>query len=185
MTLQQLKYFIAIVSASSINRAAESLFISQPSLSAAMKELEAEEYEFTLRETCTYEILEDVRNQRSELGVLYTNPFNHKVMEKLLQEMRLDFHPLFTAKPHVFVSTGNPLSKRKVVTPEDLEDYPCLSFEQGNYNSFYFSEEIQSTVFLWENIRVSDRATIFNLMIGLNGYTISTGIVSADLNGDN
>ncbi|WP_460643775.1 LysR family transcriptional regulator [Lacrimispora brassicae] len=259
MTLQQLKYFIEIVNCGSINKAAESLFISQPSLSNAVKDLEAEigvelftrtpkgisltmdgveflgyarqvteqaglleqrylsrkpsrrlcsistqhyafavnafvnmvqktnadEYEFTLRETRTHEIIEDVKTLRSELGILYMNPFNKRVLEKLLHENGLTFHPLFTAKPHIFVSASNPLAKKEYATPDDLEPYPCLSFEQGEFNSFYFSEEILSTAFSRKIIRVSDRATIFNLMIGLNGYTISTGIVSADLNGDN
>ena len=113
------------------------------------------------------------------------NPFNRRIIEKLLRENRLDFHPLFSAKPHIFISTQNPLAGREFVTLEDLQEYPYLSFEQGEFNSFYSSEEILSTVFYKKNIYVSDRATLFNLLIGLNGYTISTGIVSADLNGDN
>lgn len=66
-----------------------------------------------------------------------------------------------------------------------MEDYPCLSYEQGNYNSSYCAEEMQSTVYRRKNILVNDRATMFNLMIGLNGYTISSGLINADLNGDN
>ncbi|WP_283607960.1 LysR family transcriptional regulator [Faecalispora anaeroviscerum] len=259
MTLQQLKYIIEIVNCGSINEAAKKLYITQPSLSSAVKELESEmgielflrtpkgitltsdgaeflgyarqvteqaglleqrylnkkpsrqlcsistqhyafavnafvnmiqksgadEYEFTLRETRTYEIIEDVKTLRSEIGILYRNPFNQKVIDKLLKENHLEFHPLFTAKPHIFISASNPLAGRESVTLEDLEEYPYLSYEQGDYNSFYFSEEILSTVFHKKSIHVSDRATIFNLMIGLDGYTISTGIVSADLNGDN
>ncbi len=259
MTLQQLKYFIETVNSGSINKAAERLFISQPSLSNALRDLEteidhellirtpkgisltsegaeflgyarqvmeqaglleqrwlnkkpskrqcsistqhyafavnafvnmvkktdAQEYEYTLREARTYEIVEDVKNLRSELGILYLNNFNRQVIEKLLRENNLIFHPLFTAKPHVFISSENPLAKKEYVTLEDLEDYPRLSFEQGEYNSFYFSEEILSTEYVKKEIHVGDRATIFNLMIGLNGYTISTGIVSADLNGEN
>jgi len=150
-----------------------------------VKKSGADEYEFTLRETRTYEIIEDVKNLRSELGILYMNTFNRKVIEKLLRENGLVFHPLFIAEPHVFISSANPLAVKEYVTTQDLEDYPCLSFEQGEYNSFYFSEEILSTAFSKKSIRVSDRATIFNLMIGLNGYTISTGILSADLNGEN
>ncbi len=257
MTLQQLKYVIEIVKCSSINEAAKHLFITQPSLSASMKELEAElgielflrtnkgitlstdgaeflgyarqvveqaellelryfntkpspqhfsvstqhyafavnafvslikehgleEYEFTLRETRTYEIIEDVKNLKSEIGILYLNPFNFKVMNKLFKENDLVFKPLFEAKPHIFISTKNPLAKKEFVTLEDLEEYPCLSFEQGEYNSFHFSEEILSTVSHRKSIHVSDRATLFNLLIGLNGYTISTGILSSDLNG--
>ncbi len=259
MTLQQLRYFIETVNCGSINKASERLYIAQPSLSNALRDLEkeignelfvrtprgislttdgaeflgyarqvieqaglleqrwlnkkpskrlcsistqhyafavnafvnmvkkteAEEYEYTLREARTFEIVDDVKNLRSELGILYLNNFNRQVIEKLLRENNLIFHPLFTAKPHVFISTSNPLAKKKYVTLEDLDDYPRLSFEQGEYNSFYFSEEILSTEYVKKEIHVGDRATIFNLMIGLNGYTISTGIVSADLNGDN
>ena len=257
MTLQQLKYIIAIVNCGSMNEAAKRLFITQPSLSNAVKELENElgielflrtnkgillstegseflgyarqvieqaelletrylnskpmrrhfsvstqhysfavnafvnlikqngyeEYEFTLRETRTYEILEDVKSLRSEIGIVYLSSFNKKVLDKLLMESNLVFTPLFEAAPHIFISTKNPLASREFVNLEDLEPYPCLSFEQGEYNSFYFSEEILSTVFRKKNIFVSDRATLFNLLIGLNGYTISTGILSTELNG--
>lgn len=259
MTLRQLKYFIETVNCGSINKAAERLFISQPSLSNALRDLEtetgheflirttkgislttdgaeflgyarqvaeqeslleqrwmnkkpsrrlcsistqhyafavnafvnmvkktdAEEYEYTLREARTFEIVEDVKNLRSELGILYMNNFNRQVIEKLLRENNLLFHPLFTAQPHIFISASNPLAGKEYVTLKDLADYPRLSFEQGSYNSFYFSEEILSTEYAKKDIHVGDRATIFNLMIGLNGYTISTGIVSEDLNGDN
>jgi Transcriptional regulator len=150
-----------------------------------VKKTNSEEYEYTLREARTFEIVEDVANLRSDLGILYLNNFNRSVIEKLLHENNLKFHLLFIAQPHIFISTENPLANKKYVTLEDLADYPRLSFEQGNYNSFYFSEEILSTEHVKKDIRVGDRATIFNLMIGLNGYTISTGIVSADLNGDN
>lgn len=143
-----------------------------------------DEYEFTLRETRTYEIIEDVQNLRSEIGILYKNAFNQKVIEKFLREGQLSFHKLFEAAPHVFVSTRNPLAKKNEVTLEDLHPYPYLSFEQGTYNSFYFSEEILSTLTRPKNIRVSDRATLFNLLIGSNGYTISTGVISQDLNSD-
>ena len=259
MTLQQLKYAIEVAKWGSINIAAKKLFITQPSLSNAIKELEAElkltifertnrgvnvtvagaeflgyarqiieqtelmekrylnakpsaqhfsvstqhyafavnafvdlikefggnEYEFTLRETRTYEIIDDVSNLRSEIGILYVNQFNASVMNKILKEGNLKFTTLFIARPHVFISNKNPLSGQSKVSLEDLEDYPYLSFEQGEYNSFYYSEEILSTLSRRKNLRVSDRATLFNLLIGLNGYTISTGVLSADLNGDN
>ncbi|EFM11129.1 transcriptional regulator, LysR family [Paenibacillus curdlanolyticus YK9] len=258
MTLQQLKYILTIVSCGSISEAAKQLFISQPSLSSAVKELEQEigveifvrsskgivlsnegaeflsyarqvveqaelleqrylnkkpskklcsistqhyafsvqafvsllkdlntnEYECTLRETRTHEIIEDVRNMRSEIGVLYLNDFNQKVMMKMLKESDLQFHPLFTAEPHVFISSEHPLAAKTMLEIEDLDEFPCLAFEQGEYNSFYFSEEILSTRALKKKILVSDRATLFNLLIGLNGYTISSGVLNADLNGE-
>ncbi len=259
MTLQQLKYIITVVKCGSITEAARRLYISQPSLSNSVKELETElgieifnrtargislssdgeeflsyarqvieqtelleqryknkkpskqlcsvstqhyafavnafsnlidrldsdEYEFTLRETRTYEIIDDVRNFRSEIGVLYINDFNEKVMRKIFSESRLEFHSLFTANPHVFISSEHPLAKSKSVTTDDLKDFPFLSFEQGSNNSFYYSEEILSTVPRKKIIHVSDRATLFNLLIGLNGYTICSGILNSDLNGDN
>ncbi|RBM02957.1 LysR family transcriptional regulator [Glutamicibacter soli] len=141
----------------------------------------AEEYEFSLRETRTEEIIEDVRTLRSEIGILYRNDFNRKVIDKLLRESRLVFHPLFLADPHIFISRSNPLASRRRATLEDLEDLPRLTFDQGANNSFYFAEEILSTLSSKREIRVSDRATIFNLMIGLGGYTISTGIISDEL----
>jgi len=256
ITLQQLKYVIEVSRSRSISKAAQNLFISQPSLSNAIKELEneigiviflrtnkgiilttegseflgyarqvveqaallenrysntqplqqhfsvsaqhyafavsafvrllkeynQEEYEFTLRETKTYEIIADVKNLRSEIGILYVNDFNKKVIYKFLEEGNLIFHQLFEADPHVFISAQNPLAKQDFVTLSDLIPYPYLSFEQGDYNSFYFSEEILSTISRPKNITVSDRATLFNLLIGLNGYTISTGVISHKLN---
>lgn len=259
MTLQQMKYVIEIVRCGSITEAAKRLFISQPSLSNAVKDIEKEtgieifkrtvrgitlttegteflsyarqvveqaelmeqrylnkkpskqlcsvstqhyafavnafvnvisqldsdEYEFTLRETRTHEIIEDVKNFHSEIGVLYLSQFNEKVITKLLKENHLCFTPLFTADPHVFISCTHPLAKNEVITLKQLDSYPCLAFEQGEYNSFYFSEEILSTIPHKKTIHVSDRATLFNLLIGLNGYTICTGVLNSNLNGDN
>ncbi|MBP3950856.1 LysR family transcriptional regulator [Bacillus suaedae] len=259
MTIQQLKYVIEIVLCGSINEAARRLYLSQPSLSKAVKELEkeigitiftrttrgitlspdgaeflgyarqiveqtellerryfnttpsqqllsvstqhyafavnayvemikkygADEYQFTLRETRTYEIIEDVKNLRSEIGILYMSSFNEKIMKQMLKEEGLEFHLLFEANPHIFVSSESPLAKKTSVSLEDLEQFPRLSFEQGEYNSFYYSEEIFSTIPHKKSIQVSDRATLFNLLIGLNGYTISTGILNSDLNGSN
>lgn len=143
-----------------------------------------EEYELALRETKTYEIIEDVKSRRSEIGILYLNDFNAKVINKLLKEAGLQFNSLFVAKPHIFISIQNPLAKQAMVTIDQLEEYPYLSFDQGEYNSFHFSEEILSTLSHPKSIRVNDRATLFNLLIGLNGYTISTGVLSSDLNGN-
>lgn len=145
----------------------------------------SEKYDFCLRETQTYEIIEDVAQMKSEIGILYLNDFNRTVLEKLIKEHDLVFTELFVAKPHIFVSTKNPLAQKKSVTIEELAPYPYLSFEQGEHNSFYFSEEIFSTVERPKNIRVRDRATLFNLLIGLNGYTVCSGVIDEELNGEN
>lgn len=148
-----------------------------------IKEYGQEEYDFSLRETQTYEIIEDVARMRSELGILFLNDFNEKVIEKILKSHDLEFHPLFTAKPHVFISRKHPLAEKSVITNKELERYPYLSFEQGEHNSFYFSEEIFSALERKKNIRVRDRATLFNLLIGLNGYTVCSGVIDEGLNG--
>ena len=133
---------------------------------ALLKEHGGETYDFHLRETQTYEIIEDVALLKSEVGVLYLNPFNE-------------------TGPHVFLGAENPLAKRKSITLEDLAPYPRLSYEQGDHNAFYFSEEIQSTLECAKDIHVCDRATLFNLLIGLNGYTICSGVINESLNGKN
>lgn len=142
-----------------------------------------EEYDFSLRETQTYEIIEDVARMKSEIGVLYMNEFNETVLRKIMKAKGLIFHELFVARPHIFVSRKNPLSHQESVTMEDLIPFPYLSFEQGEHNLFYFSEEIFSAVDRPKNIRVRDRATLFNLLIGLNGYTVCSGVIDRELNG--
>lgn len=148
-----------------------------------IKKYGQEEYDFSLRETQTYEIIEDVAKMRSEIGILFLNDFNEKVITKILKSNELEFHDLFVAKPHVFISRRHPLADRQIITNEELESYPYLSFEQGEHNSFYFSEEIFSASERKKNIRVRDRATLFNLLIGLNGYTVCSGVIDKKLNG--
>lgn len=190
MTLLQLKYIVTVAKQGSINKAAKELFIAQPSLTAAIKELEQElgitifsrtnkgvivstegeeflgyarqvieqtnlieekyfgqtpvkhqfcvstqhysfaveafvdvlqayggnEYDFRIRETQTYEIIEDVARLRSEIGILYLNEFNEAILRKEFKRHDLTFHPLFTARPHVFVSSFSPLASKDMVT---------------------------------------------------------------------
>ena len=142
-------------------------------------------YEFHMRETQTYDIIEDVSHLRSEIGILYLNGFNETIIRKTLRENNLLFEPLFTASPHVFIGKSSPLARKKSLTLADLAPYPRLSYEQGSHNSFYFSEEILSTVDSDRELIVRDRATLFNLLIGLNGYTICSGVISEELNGPN
>ena len=150
-----------------------------------LKKSDMEKYELFLRETRTWEIIDDVKNFRSEIGVLFLNGYNRDVLTKMFDDNRLTYTSLFKARPHIFVSKSNPLAKHKVVSLEDLEDFPYLSYDQGIHNSFYYSEEILSQIPHKKSIVVSDRATLFNLLIGLDGYTIATGILNSNLNGDN
>lgn len=258
MTAQQLRYVIAAAEAGSITEAAKTLYLSQPSLSEAIREVEREagitiftrcrmgiaptkegveflgyarqvvqqmallearytkktpvgrrfcvstqhytftanafvemvkrfgeeKYEFVLNETTTHRIIEDVRNRFSDLGVLYISRDNENVIRRALEDNGLVFTELICARPHVFIRRDHPLADRKSVKLADLAPYPRLSFVQGSYESAYYAEEPLSRAPADKNIRVSDRAAIVNLMIGLNGYTISSGIYAKYLHGD-
>lgn len=257
MTIQQLKYAVAVAECGNVTIASQKVYISQPSLTVAIHELEKEigisifsrtnkgvivtnegreflgyarqvleqtslleekylgnkthqkrfsvtcqhysfavnafvdvikkfggsEYDYTLRESQTSQIIDDVSNLNSEIGILYMNKKNQEIISKLLKKNDLVFKELFTAEPHVFISKKNPLAKKTIVTLEDLESYPYLTYEQGEYNSFYFGEEPLPAIDHKLNIKVSDRATLFNLLIGLNGYTVCSGVIDSKLNG--
>lgn len=150
-----------------------------------LKEHGGDKYEFHMRETQTYDIIDDVAHLRSEIGILYLNKFNETIIRKVLRDNGLSFTTLFTAKPHVFIGKNNPLASKKKLTLNDLKPYPRLSYEQGIHNSFYFSEEILSTVDCDKELIVCDRASLFNMLIGLNGYTICSGVINKELNGPN
>lgn len=148
-----------------------------------VKQFGMEKYEFAVRETKTYEVIEDVKNFKSEIGVLYINEFNSKVLNKLFADYDLEFQEILRCSIYVYLWKGHPLAGRQEITMEELEDYPCLSFEQGNYNSFYFAEEVLSNYQYKQLIKANDRATLLNLMVGLNGYTLCSGIICEELNG--
>ena len=257
MTLAQLRYTIEIAKAGSMNEAAKSLYISQPSLTNAIHELEkemniiifnrtnkgitlskegddflgyarqvleqaailedkykhtpggkknfcvstqhysfavnafvdlikkydADQYSFIIRETQTGEIIEDVSDGKSEIGVIYLSEHNEEVISKLIKNNNLVFEEMYVAGPHVFISNNHPLAEKEIIATDDLQAYPYLVYEQGNKNSFYFSEEFMSMLDFPKNIQVRDRATLFNLVIGLNGFTVSSGVLDAELNG--
>ena len=257
MTITQLRYAITVSKSNSMNEAARTLFISQPSLSNAMKELEEEtgitifrrnnrgivltpegkefigyarqvveqyelmenkyiakknskkkfsvsmqhytfavsafvelvkrygmeEYEFAVHETKTYDVIQNVRNFQSEIGILYINSFNEKVMNKLFAEYDLEFHEIVKCHIYVYLWKGHPLADKEEISLEELQNYPCLSFEQGENNSFYFAEEVLSTYEYKQLIKANDRATVLNLMVGLNGYTLCSGMICEELNG--
>ncbi|MDU6871483.1 MAG: LysR family transcriptional regulator [Lactobacillus gasseri] len=144
-----------------------------------------DQYDVSLRETQTYEIIDDVAHMKSEIGLLFYNDFNRPVLEKLIHTNELTFTELFTAHPHIFIGKNHPLANKDVVSMDELEEYPYISFEQGDHNSFYFSEEIFSTVVRPKHIRVRDRASLFSLLLGLDGYTVSSGVIDEEVNGEN
>ena len=148
-----------------------------------VRQFGTEEYEFAIRETRTRDVIDDVFTGKSELGILYLSDFNRKPLEKLLHANGLEFHPLTQCEAYVYLWRGHPLAEKPVIRFADLEPYPCLSFEQGDSSSFYYAEEILSTADYPRMIKATDRATMLNLMIGLNGYTLCSGVISEELNG--
>ena len=148
------------------------------------KEVGMDEYEFAVHETKTKEVIDNVKNLKSEIGVLYLSDFNEKVLRKLFKECDIEFKELFTCNTYVYLWKKHPLAGQKEITLDDLQEYPCLTFEQGVNNSFYYAEEMMSTYEYKRVIKADDRATMLNLMVGLNGFTLCSGIISEDLNGD-
>ena len=143
-----------------------------------------ERFEFILNETQTHQIIEDVRNRFSDIGILYISNYNESVLIKVLEENNLSFHEIFSASPHVFLRRDHPLACSESLKLDDLKPNPKLSFVQGNYESAYFAEELFSNEPAEKSIKVSDRAAIVNFMIGLDGYTIYSGIFPKFLQGD-
>lgn len=150
-----------------------------------MKKFGQERYDFYYNETGTHQILDDVKNRICDLGIIYLSDENEAVLRKVLEENHLVFTELFEAKPHVFLQKNHPLASTEEVTLNDLSPYPRLNFVQGEYESVYFSEELFSSVPSDKEIRVNDRGAVVNFMLGLNAYTISSGIFPKYLNGEN
>ena len=136
---------------------------------------DADAYDFTLRETVTSEIIDDVARHRSEVGVLYLSRRNERPIMKILRKEELVFEELYEAKPHVFLGKSHPLARKKSIRPEELDAYPYLTYEQGVENALYFTEEVMPAIDRKKNIRVRDRATMTNLVLGLNGFTVASG----------
>jgi len=140
-----------------------------------VKDNAAEGYDFTIRETVTSEIIDDVARHRSEIGILYLSSRNETALLKILKKEELVFEELFTAKPHVFLCKTHPLAHKKSINPDELDAYPYITYEQGVENALYFAEEVMPAIDRKKNIRVRDRATMTNLILGLNGFTVASG----------
>lgn len=143
----------------------------------------SDEYDFTLRETVTSEVIDDVANFKSEVGVLYLYRRNESALGKIFRKRGLVFEELYTSKPYVFLGKKHPLAKEKRIKPQWLDPYPYISYEQGAENALYFAEEVMPSIERKKNIRVRDRGTMTNLILELDGYTVASGGLSRQLNG--
>lgn len=251
MTLQQLKYAVTVAECGTISAAAEKLFISQPSLTAAIRELESEmgvtifsrtnrgaivsregeeflgyarqilsqaqllqerfsgreqgekrfavssqhfnftvlafsrlvqnfrgpRYSFHFRETTTYEVLEDVSQLRSEVGILALNEDNERFLRRMFGKLGLEFTELKRVQAELFVSAEHPLAGRRFVTVEDVSPYPCITFEQGEHNGQFFFEGLSAVAAQsHKTICVRERATEYQLLRALNGFSPDVGV---------
>ena len=143
---------------------------------AVVKANNAESFDFTLRETVTSEIIDDVARHRSEVGIMYLSTRSERALRKILKKEELEFEELFTAKPHVFLGRRHPLAKKRSIRLDELDAYPYITYEQGVENALYFAEEVMPAIDRKKNIRVRDRATMTNLILGLNGFTVASGV---------
>lgn len=148
-----------------------------------VRQFDASRFEYAIRETRTIDVIHDVAQRRSDIGILFRSRHNRTVLNKLFAENRLEFHPLVECSAYVYLWKGHPLAKNASISMEELCAYPCLCFEQGDQSSSYFAEEILSEREYPQMIRATDRATMLNLMIGLNGFTLCSGIICEELNG--
>ncbi|MCM1388581.1 MAG: LysR family transcriptional regulator [Bacillus sp. (in: Bacteria)] len=148
------------------------------------EELKLYDYELAVHETKTFEVIENVEKFRSELGIIYQSGFNEKAVNKILLDKGLEFISLFQCDVYVYLGSNHPLANKDSIDFEDLEEYPCMSFEQGENNSFYYAEEMFPTHKYNRVIKADDRATMLNLMTGMNGFTLCSGIICEKLNGD-
>lgn len=251
MTLQQLKYAVTVSACGTISAAAEKLFISQPSLTTAIRELESEmgvtifsrtnrgvivsregeeflgyarqilsqaqllqerfsgreqgekrfavssqhfnftvlafsrlvqnfrgpRYSFHFRETTTYEVLEDVSQLRSEVGILALNEDNERFLRRMFGKLGLEFTELKRVQAELFVSAEHPLAGRRFVTVEDVSPYPCITFEQGEHNGQFFFEGLSAVAAQsHKTICVRERATEYQLLRALNGFSPDVGV---------
>ena len=140
-------------------------------------------YEFSLLEERTGKVIENVRTFKSEIGILYMSRSNETVLKKLLKESRLVFSPLFLARPHVFLYRKHLLAKRASVGFDELAAFPCVTFDQGEENPFYFAEEIGNERPMQKRILVTDRAAVANFLMALDAYIVTTGVLPSYLHG--
>ncbi len=254
MTIAQIKYVLEVAGSSSIREAAGNLYISQPALSASIKELEEElgilifernnkgialtdegrefvtyakkaisqyeiledrylskdsdkdrfsvstqhynfairaftdvvkkhdpdKFDFSVHETKTGEVLDNVRNLKSEVGIISFSGANEAVIKKLIREYGLEFTPLMRRETYIYVWEDHELAGLSEISLEELSDYPCILFDQSDDSNFYLTEEAMADYDFKKLIKSDDRATSMEMIAELHGYSIGSGMLSGD-----
>lgn len=143
-----------------------------------VKDFGTDRYVYSVHETKTDEVLTNVRDLHSEIGVLAYTKTNETILKKLFREYGLVFHPLMVKDTYAYVWQDHPLAGKKELSLEELREYPCVSFDQTSDNDFYLSEEALGDYEFDKLIRSNDRATSAEIMAKLNGYSIGTGMMT-------
>lgn len=149
-----------------------------------LREIKEEAYKFSLREIQTYEVIHEVETAYSDIGILAIKDNDDGIMKRYLRKNGLSFTPFLKAFPHVFLRKEHPVAQFKSLSYALLKDYPYVSYEQGEHNHSFFTEEIMNS-FSDKHIEISDRASLMNVLLSTDCYTIGTGIMPSVLNNGN
>ena len=139
--------------------------------------LGGEEYSYALRDRTTRGVISDVVEGRSEVGVLMRNTRTAADIDREIETAGLEFHELATSKPRVALPASHPLSNATSLTPDQLADWPYVYFEQEDGAPDYLAEEALGDLLHAKSIALTDRASLSELAVAMNGYTFTSGIL--------
>ena len=253
MNIQQLRYVVAIANSGTFREAAEKMYVSQPSLSISVRDLEKElgfkifrrtssgtfltrrgmefyekaqelvkgfdvfqnqyanpeeekdefsiasqhydflpptitafsqqypEYKnFRIFESTTVQILDEVAQGHSEIGIIYLNNQNQKGIMQRIEKLGLEVIELIPFQTHIYLREGHPLAKKKELVMEDLEDLPTVRFTQEKDEYLYYSENFVDTSASSQMFNVTDRATLNGILERTNAYATGSGFLDSD-----
>lgn len=253
MNIQQLRYVVAIANSGTFREAAEKMYVSQPSLSISVRDLEKElgfkifrrtssgtfltrrgmefyekaqelvkgfdvfqnqyanpeeekdefsiasqhydflpptitafsqqypDYKnFRIFESTTVQILDEVAQGHSEIGIIYLNNQNQKGIMQRIEKLGLEVIELIPFQTHIYLREGHPLAKKKELVMEDLVDLPTVRFTQEKDEYLYYSENFVDTSASSQMFNVTDRATLNGILERTNAYATGSGFLDSD-----
>ena len=253
MNIQQLRYVVAIANSGTFREAAEKMYVSQPSLSISVRDLEKElgfkifrrtssgtfltrrgmefyekaqelvkgfdifqnqyanpeeekdefsiasqhydflpptitafsqqypDYKnFRIFESTTVQILDEVAQGHSEIGIIYLNNQNQKGIMQRVEKLGLEVIELIPFQTHIYLREGHPLAKKKELVMDDLVDLPTVRFTQEKDEYLYYSENFVDTSASSQMFNVTDRATLNGILERTNAYATGSGFLDSD-----
>ncbi len=144
------------------------------------------DFDFSIREVETVNVIDDVEKSFSDVGIIAIKDTDMDIMERLLAGKKIEFKSLFKTPFHVYIGKNHPLSSNSIITFSELSEYPYITYEQGGHNSSMFTEEFSDKINSSKNVRITDRATLMNMLFITECYTIGTGTMNySKLSGGN